>query len=234
MHTPQHIIVGREPAQPFNLAIFLDLARSVISNIQARERLPIVVGGTGQYIWALVEGWRSSGLTFFHIDQGADSGDILWQEPFVIDDDDDAACLYDKIKSLATKAIPEFLPQLESGSYPRIPQNDKYANYLRKRGMKDGEIDWKISANRIHNLVRGLSKPYVGAHTYLSRSKLVIWKTRMVDDLRDCSGPLLPGTVVLKGGLTFVATGSGFLEIVSYESCDNTTLNSDAVLGYDQ
>ena len=55
---PHHLIDIRDPDEEFSLALFLPLARSAIEDIQRRNRLPIVVGGTGQYIWALLEGWQ--------------------------------------------------------------------------------------------------------------------------------------------------------------------------------
>jgi tRNA dimethylallyltransferase len=55
---PHHLLDILDPDQNFDLAKFLSLARDLISEIQGRERLPIVVGGTGQYIWALLEGWN--------------------------------------------------------------------------------------------------------------------------------------------------------------------------------
>jgi len=46
------------PDEQFTLATFLDLANAALDDIWSRGRLPIVVGGTGQYLWALLEGWR--------------------------------------------------------------------------------------------------------------------------------------------------------------------------------
>jgi tRNA dimethylallyltransferase len=46
------------PDAAFTLATYLDLASEAIRDIRARGTLPIVVGGTGQYVWALLEGWR--------------------------------------------------------------------------------------------------------------------------------------------------------------------------------
>jgi tRNA dimethylallyltransferase len=34
------------------------MANAALAGIWARGRLPIVAGGTGQYVWALLEGWR--------------------------------------------------------------------------------------------------------------------------------------------------------------------------------
>jgi tRNA dimethylallyltransferase len=54
---PHHLIDVVDPDQPFSLAMFLERARAAIAGIAARSRLPIVVGGTGQWVWALLEGW---------------------------------------------------------------------------------------------------------------------------------------------------------------------------------
>ncbi|MGC8944582.1 MAG: tRNA (adenosine(37)-N6)-dimethylallyltransferase MiaA [Anaerolineae bacterium] len=54
---PHHLIDITDPDDTVGLARFLRLAQAAIADIRARGRLPIVVGGTGQYIRALVEGW---------------------------------------------------------------------------------------------------------------------------------------------------------------------------------
>ena len=53
-----HLLDIFDPDENFDLASFLSLARGNIRHIQGRGNLPIVVGGSGQYVWALVEGWR--------------------------------------------------------------------------------------------------------------------------------------------------------------------------------
>jgi tRNA dimethylallyltransferase len=51
---PHHLIDIVEPYEEFNAAIFKDMADRSISNIWKRGRIPIVVGGTGLYIRALI------------------------------------------------------------------------------------------------------------------------------------------------------------------------------------
>ena len=53
-----HLIDILDPDKDFSLALFLDMAHEAIQAVHARGKLPIVVGGTGQYVWALVEGWQ--------------------------------------------------------------------------------------------------------------------------------------------------------------------------------
>ncbi|MCM0582757.1 tRNA (adenosine(37)-N6)-dimethylallyltransferase MiaA [Weissella diestrammenae] len=51
---PHHLIDIAEPTEHFSAAQFVDLAREAIDDITARQKLPIVVGGTGFYIQALL------------------------------------------------------------------------------------------------------------------------------------------------------------------------------------
>ncbi len=55
---PHHCLDLRDPSEPISLAEYLEHARGAIADIQARDRLPVVVGGSGQYVWALLEGWQ--------------------------------------------------------------------------------------------------------------------------------------------------------------------------------
>ena len=55
---PHHLIDVVDPDEGYSLALFLDQAKEAVSQVQGRSRLPILVGGTGQYVWALLEGWQ--------------------------------------------------------------------------------------------------------------------------------------------------------------------------------
>ncbi|HZU76333.1 MAG TPA: tRNA (adenosine(37)-N6)-dimethylallyltransferase MiaA [Dehalococcoidia bacterium] len=55
--TPHHLIGFLPPGAPFGLAQYLDFAHDAIARIEARGRVPVIVGGTGQYVWALLERW---------------------------------------------------------------------------------------------------------------------------------------------------------------------------------
>lgn len=53
-----HLLDVLDPDESFDLASFLSLARQSTLEIRGRGNLTLVAGGTGQYIWALIEGWR--------------------------------------------------------------------------------------------------------------------------------------------------------------------------------
>ena len=55
---PHHLLDITHPDDPFNLGSFLSLVRKLIPEIRKRGHQPILAGGTGQYIWALLEDWQ--------------------------------------------------------------------------------------------------------------------------------------------------------------------------------
>lgn len=55
---PHHLIDVADPDEIWNLAIFQRRAYQAIDEIHDREKLPFLVGGTGQYIRSIIEGWR--------------------------------------------------------------------------------------------------------------------------------------------------------------------------------
>ena len=150
--------------------------------------------GRHPIIWSLVLGLEETGATFFWMDEGADSGDILSQRPILISKDDDARSLYDKIKVSALSQLDDFLPALIVGTFNKEKQNEGQSNTWRKRSASDGEIDWRMSAESIHNLVRGLTRPYVGAHFVFEGCEVKVWATIVYDGV--VSNNIEPGKVL--------------------------------------
>ncbi|MBE9512978.1 MAG: tRNA (adenosine(37)-N6)-dimethylallyltransferase MiaA [Chloroflexi bacterium] len=54
---PHHLISVINPDEDFSLAQYQRLACQAISDIQQRQKLALLVGGSGQYVWSMVEGW---------------------------------------------------------------------------------------------------------------------------------------------------------------------------------
>lgn len=54
---PHHLIDIVNPDETLSLAVFQQLAREIISDIHKRGKLPLLVGGTGQYVRAVTQGW---------------------------------------------------------------------------------------------------------------------------------------------------------------------------------
>ena len=166
--------------------------------------------GRHPIIWALVLGLKKTASTFFFMNTGADNGDILSQQEILIAEEDDARALYDKVTEVALMQITEFLPQLVTRSFQRREQNEELANMWRKRGHLDGQIDWRMSAQSICNLVRGLAKPYIGAHCLVDGIEYKIWKSAVVmnSPINAEPGKVIDkneGRVVVKCGVEAIA-----------------------------
>ena len=54
---PHHLVDIIEPNQEFSLPEYQKLANNAIHDIQSRGKVPFLVGGSGLYIWAVLEGW---------------------------------------------------------------------------------------------------------------------------------------------------------------------------------
>ena len=55
---PHHLVDIIYPDDDFSLGMFLDLSKDAILNANAMGKTPILVGGTGQYVMALIENWN--------------------------------------------------------------------------------------------------------------------------------------------------------------------------------
>jgi tRNA dimethylallyltransferase len=67
---PHHLIDILEPEEPFSVSMFQDLCTERIREIQARGKLPFIVGGTGLYVESVCYGYTFQG----------DSGDEIFRE----------------------------------------------------------------------------------------------------------------------------------------------------------
>jgi tRNA dimethylallyltransferase len=78
---PHHIIDIVNPDEDFNLAFFQERANSAIQDIHRRGKLPFLVGGTGLYIKAIIEGFKPPGVSpdqdfRYNIEKNADDKTI--------------------------------------------------------------------------------------------------------------------------------------------------------------
>jgi len=171
--------------------------------------------GRHPLIWALALGLKKSASTFFFMDEGIDSGEILSQKDFNILSTDDAQILYDKFANIALLQIEDFLPQLEKKNYQTIKQNYEVSNIWRKRVKSDGKIDFRMTSQAIYNLVRALTKPYVGAHINYKEKEIIVWKVEIIDNKHDNieSGKVLD----VNEGKILVKTYDGVIKITHHE-----------------
>lgn len=134
--------------------------------------------GRHPLIWAKVLGLPKTGSSYFFMNEGADTGDILDQEEFDILFNEDINDVYLKMTNLALKQIERFYPKLISNSFSKQKQNE-LGNTWRKRNKFDGLIDFRMKSEAIINLVRGLTKPFPGAHCMKDGVEYKIWKSEL-------------------------------------------------------
>ena len=89
---PYHLINIVNPDENFSLAQYQHLAYQAIDDIQQRNKLPLLVGGSGLYVWSVLEGWTipqvPPDLEFRHSleEKAAEVGqDELYQELVKVD-----------------------------------------------------------------------------------------------------------------------------------------------------
>ncbi|MCQ2377928.1 MAG: bifunctional UDP-4-amino-4-deoxy-L-arabinose formyltransferase/UDP-glucuronic acid oxidase ArnA [Victivallaceae bacterium] len=156
--------------------------------------------------WAIINGETESGVTLHYMTEAVDAGDIVDQEKVEISPRETAKSLFDKSVAAARKMLARALPLLAAGKAKRIMQNEDDATLFHGRKPADGEIQWSKSAVEIDRLVRGVTKPYPGAFSFLGDRKCFFWETEPV------AGEGAPGTVLGIEPLT-IACGKGALAV---------------------
>jgi len=171
--------------------------------------------GRHPLIWTLVLGLEKSGSTFFFMNENVDDGDILSQVDFSISYEDDARSIYDKVINVALEQIEEFFPNLQNNSYMKNKQDHKFSNIWRKRHKPDGLIDFRMGGRAIYNLVRGLTKPYIGAHIQYKGRDISVWK---VKEIENSQKNIEPGKVLEINGTSFIVKSfNNAVEIMEHD-----------------
>jgi methionyl-tRNA formyltransferase len=171
--------------------------------------------GRHPIVWTLALGLSETASTFFFMDEGADSGEIIDQRPVPVDFRDDARSLYEKLLAVALVQLEDLALALSQGRPRSVPQDHTQANYWRRRSKLDGLIDWRMSAESIYNLVRALTRPYVGAHCLFAGEEVKIWR---VEPCADGPAHLEPGKVIkMHGSELVVRSGEGSIRIIEHE-----------------
>lgn len=150
--------------------------------------------GRHPIIWALVLGLNTTASSFFVMNEGTDTGNIISQEEIPILYSDYARDLYDRITKLECSQILKLTDLLEQGKCELKKQNLKEGNFWRKRHPEDGIIDWRMSSRAIYNLIRALSHPYVGAEFIHDERSVKVWKSDEI--ITDAYRNIEPGKVV--------------------------------------
>mgnify|MGYP001068437787 CR=1 FL=1 len=179
--------------------------------------------GRAAMVWQVLLGVHETKCTMFLLDEGMDSGDILIQEPYLIEDTDYAADIERKLCDAIGRMTEKLLPQLLDGSIQSRKQNEEEATYLLKRTPEDGRIDWKEPAEKIQRLIRAVSKPYPGAFSdYDGKHKVIFWKADYLENKKyyGISGQIAEVTE----DYFDIVCEDGLLRVYEYENQDNARM----------
>lgn len=177
--------------------------------------------------WAVINGEKETGVTLHYMTEKPDNGDILAQEKFAIGTNDTAKNVHMNATRAAAKLLKAALPKLRKGTLKAVKQDEKKATYFGGRKPEDGAIDWGKTASEVRNLVRGVTRPYPGAFSFLGEKKYIFW------DVSEARGAAkaFPGTVLSVNPLT-IACGKGAVT-VNYAQQEGGLYSSGAQLAED-
>ena len=162
---------------------------------------------------ALMDGEKISGITTMFMDEGLDTGDIILQLEIPVKDEYDHGQLEAILAEKGALLLTETIDQLESGTAPRIPQQEELASYASRLTREDEKIDWSQPAELIHNQIRALS-PNPGAWATIDNNKTKIYKSRVISN--DESGVISQIVEVRNDGFS-VQSGKGILKILEVQ-----------------
>lgn len=131
--------------------------------------------GRAPIAWSIIKGLDETALSFFHLVEEADAGDLVGQKTIPIEANDDAASIYEKVVQAGRQLIRQYYPEFASGHVPRFPQDESKATWWPKRSSKHGLIDWNLPPGDVYNWIRGQTRPYPGAYSYIHDEKVMIW-----------------------------------------------------------
>lgn len=127
---------------------------------------------------AIINGEKETGVSTFLLQHEIDTGNILLSKKVIIEDNDTAGLVHDKLMHAGAELLIETIHGLKNNSITPVPQADiaiaeiKHAPKIFK---EDCLIDWNNSTQQIYNKIRGLS-PYPAAYTLLDNRVLKIYE----------------------------------------------------------
>src|SRR6201986_4132824 len=135
--------------------------------------------GAAPINWVLINGEKESGVTTFFLKHDIDTGDILFTEKVTLTGKETAGELHDRLMHKGAGLLVKTVKGIESGRYTEISQAHLEGGVELKHAPKifkdDCKIDWNQPAQKVYNLIRGLS-PYPTAYTTLNDKILKVFR----------------------------------------------------------
>mgnify|MGYP000559921301 CR=1 FL=1 len=169
--------------------------------------------------WQILLKVRKSKVSLFKLDDGMDSGDIIYQYPYEIEETDYAMDVYIKVCNALGNAIKACISDIYNDTVEFVRQNHEEATYLLARRPEDGRIDWNMTGEKIETLIRATSKPYPGAFAYYKDIKVIFWKAHLENNKKYIG---IPGQIsrINENGEVTIITKDRLLVVTEYEAVE--------------
>jgi methionyl-tRNA formyltransferase len=141
---------------------------------------------------AIMAGETETGVTIMRVIRELDAGGMFAKARRPIAEAETSVDVERDLAVLGADLLVEVVDALAAGVAREEPQDDAAATYAPKIAREEGLIDWKQTARRIHDRVRGLY-PWPHAHTFLRGARLIVLRTRVQPPV---AYPQPPGTVL--------------------------------------
>lgn len=197
----------------------LDMPRFGCLNIHA-SLLP-AYRGASPIQWAVINGEEKTGVTVQQMNEGVDTGDILYQKEIRLAEKETGESLFEKLAILGAEAIVETLWLLAEGKLVPRAQCEEQASHTGMIHKDMGRMDFGRSAETLERLVRGLNS-WPSAFTFLEGKQLKIWESEVCREEEllgaEYEKEAQPGTVIRVEKNRFaVKCGEGALWILSLQ-----------------
>ncbi|EGT3614674.1 methionyl-tRNA formyltransferase [Clostridium perfringens] len=165
--------------------------------------------GAAPLNWSIIKGEKVTGNTTMLMDVGLDTGDMLLKDEVEITDNMTAGELHDILMERGGELLVRTIKGIVNNEITPEKQNEEETCYASMLNKEIAKIDWSLSAQEIHNLVRGLN-PWPVALTSYDDVTMKVYQTRV--EKGDSNKE--PGTIISvdKTGIK-VATGKDVLVI---------------------
>ena len=167
---------------------------------------------------SVIEGEEETGVTSMLMDVGLDTGDMLLKKSVKILPDETAGELFDRLAPLGAQTLLETLEKIDNGTITREKQDDALSTYAAMLSKEECVIDWNLSADTVHNKVRGMN-PWPVAVTMFKGKKLKIYRTRV------CNKNGEPSKVISVDP-PVVACGEGSVELLEVQLEGKNRMNA--------
>jgi len=124
---------------------------------------------------SILAGDVETGVTIHETVKELDAGPILAQEPFTIDDDDDAGAVFAQAAIVAVRLLDAVL---RDATPAPVPQSADGVTYADKIEAADRRLDLARPADELVRRVRALS-PHIGARAELHGRSVTVWRARV-------------------------------------------------------